>query len=155
MTNKIGIDFHGVITGAPDMFAVFTKEIRRLGIKVFIISGGKKVDIVKYLHQHHIEYDDVWGIVDFYHDLGHVTYFDDGSFQVPTELWNRAKAEYCAKEGIEFHIDDSSVYGKYFVTPYCKYDLHNDVCELGDHLKVDFKQPLEAARVVAEFLKNS
>ncbi len=155
MKNKIGIDFHGVISSLPDAFSEFCREIRKCGIKVYVISGGPKNDIVKYLHQHHIEYDYVWAILDHCNEQGQVAYFDDGSFQVPTELWNRAKAEYCAKEKIEFHIDDSSIYGKYFVTPYCKYDIHNDVCELGSGLQIDFKNPIKAADDVADFIRNS
>ena len=154
MTYKIGIDFHGVISSEPEMFKIFCKEIRRCGVKVFIISGGPEKEIVKYLHQHHVEYDNVWAILDYYDEKGHVSYFDDGSFQVPTEMWNRAKAEYCAKEDIEFHIDDSSVYGKYFITPYCKYDLNNGVCELGCGMQVDFKNPKEAADLVAKYIKE-
>lgn len=154
MSYKIGIDFHGVISSEPEIFAVFCKEIRKYGVKVFIISGGPEKDIVRYLHNHHVEYDYVWAILDYYDEKGHVAYFDDGSFQVPTEMWNRAKAEYCAKENIEFHIDDSNVYGKYFVTPYCKYDFNNGICELGSGMKVDFKNPREAAVNVAEFIKK-
>jgi ATP-dependent Lon protease len=52
------------------------------------------------------------------------------------------------------HIDDSNIYGQYFVTPYCKYDLNNGVCELGCGLQVDFKNPKKAACVVAEFIKE-
>ncbi|MBQ2884313.1 MAG: hypothetical protein IJE43_11165 [Alphaproteobacteria bacterium] len=155
MNKKIGIDFHGVISSQPEVFEVFTKEIRKHGVEVFVISGGPEKDIIKYMHRYHIEYDHVWGILDYYETQGQVAYFDDGSFQVPTELWNRAKAEYCAKEGIEFHIDDSNVYGKYFVTPYCKYDISGGVCELGDRLKVDFNKPIKAAQIIAEFLKKA
>ena len=155
MNKKIGIDFHGVISSQPEVFEVFTKEIRKHGVEVFVISGGPEKDIIKYMYRYHIEYDHVWGILDYYETQGQVAYFDDGSFQVPTELWNRAKAEYCAKEGIEFHIDDSNVYGKYFVTPYCKYDISGGVCELGDRLKVDFNKPIKAAQIIAEFLKKA
>ncbi len=155
MENKIGIDFHGVISSFPELFEQFCKEIRHCGIKVYVISGGPEKDIIRYLHNHHIEYDHIWAIIDHCDKEGHVSYFDDGSFQVPTELWNRAKAEYCAKENIEFHIDDSNIYGKYFVTPYCKYDINNGVCELGTGLKVDFKDPIRAAKEVADFIKKN
>jgi len=155
MLNKIGIDFHGVISSFPEIFKEFCKEIRKCGIQVYIISGGPEKKIISYLHQHHIEYDHVWGILDYYEQKGHVSYFDDGSFQVATELWNRAKAEYCAKENIEFHIDDSNIYGKYFVTPYCKYDINNGVCELNSGLQIDFKDPIKAADEVAKFILSN
>ena len=40
MCTKIGIDFHGVIDAEPELFAAFCREIRKYGIKVYIISGG-------------------------------------------------------------------------------------------------------------------
>lgn len=155
MSTKIGIDFHGVISSQPEIFAVFTQEIRKLGIEVFVISGGPYKEIIRYLHQYRIEYDHIWAILDDCDAKGQVAFFDDGSFQVPTEIWNRAKAEYCAKENIEFHIDDSNVYGRYFVTPYCKYNLENGVCELNEKLKVDFNNPKEAADLIANFLRKN
>lgn len=154
MTNKIGIDFHGVISAQPEMFAVFCREIRRKGIAVYVISGGPRQDILKYLHENHIEYDEVWAILDYCAARGEAAYFDDGSFQVPTELWNRAKAEYCAKEGIAFHIDDSNIYGRYFVTPYCRYDLSHDCCELKGGLQVDFNHPQAAADKIAAYVQR-
>lgn len=155
MEYKVGIDFHGVICTAPELFAEFSREIRRLGIGVYVISGGPEEDIRQFMAEKGIEYDVIWTILDFYSAQGKAYYFDDGSFQVPTELWNRAKAEYCAREGIRFHIDDSSVYGKYFVTPYCKYHMDADECSLSDGLKIDFKNPSEAARLVAALIKRN
>lgn len=155
MKNKIGIDFHGVIDAQPELFATFCREIRKRGILVYIISGGPERDVARCLEEHRIEYDGLWAIYDYYEAQGKVIQFDDGGFQVPTELWNKAKAEFCIREGIDFHIDDSSVYGQYFVTPYCHYDMGEDVCALHDGVKVDFKKPSEAARLVAEYIQNS
>ncbi len=155
MEHKIGIDFHGVICAAPELFAVFCKEIRKQGIRVYVISGGPEKDIVHYMAEKQIEYDVIWTILDFYAAQGKAFYFDDGSFQVPTELWDRAKAEYCAKEGIKFHIDDSGIYGRYFMTPYCKYETGTDECTLAGGLRIDFKKPSAAARKAAEFIKRN
>lgn len=155
MQKKIGLDFHGVISAEPKVFATFCREIRQLGVEVYIISGGPKKDIIKYLKAYDIEYDHIWAILDECEVTGTVSFYDDGSFQVPTEIWDKAKAEYCAKEGVDFHVDDSSIYGKYFVTPYCKYDICQGSCELKSGLQVDFKQPKQAAKIVAEFLNNS
>lgn len=151
MAHKIGIDFHGVISSAPEMFAKFCHEIRLRGVLVYVISGGPKKDVERFLNTAGIEYDSVWAILDFYEQQGQVRYYDDGSYQVDTALWDKAKAEYCQREGIVFHIDDSPVYGRYFVTPYCTYDMATDVCVLGK-LTIDFKKPVEAAREVANLL---
>ena len=91
MTGKIGIDFHGVISAAPGLFAEFCHEIRKRGVKVYVISGGPKKDVVKYLDENRIEYDTVWAILDFYEQQGKAELFSDGSFKVDTTLWNKAK----------------------------------------------------------------
>jgi hypothetical protein len=154
MKQKIGIDFHGVITALPQNFSIFCHEIRKRDIEVYIISGGPKEDIQRYLDSYSIEYDHIWAIIDYCTDIGVSTFYDDGTFQVPTDIWDKAKAEYCAQQQIKFHIDDSSIYGKYFVTPYCKYQLESGVCSLNDKLKVDFNTPSEAAKIIASFLKD-
>lgn len=149
---KIGVDFHGVISGAPEKFARFCREVRKYGVLVYVISGGPRDVILAYLKEHKIEFDEVWVIVDSCEAKGEAVFFDDGSFQVPTEIWNRAKAEYCAKEGILFHIDDSPVYGRYFAVPYCQYDIKDRCCEVKDGLKINFDAPEQAARQVADLV---
>lgn len=152
---KIGIDFHGVISSEPQKFAVFCREIRKRGVAVYIISGGPREDIIRFLDSYQIEYDKVWAIVDECELQGEVEFFEDGSFKVATEIWDKAKANYCAKEGILFHIDDSNIYGKYFVTPYCKYNIGSGCCVLDNQLKVDFNCPQDAADTIAAFLEKA
>jgi len=155
MVLKIGLDFHGVISAQPDKFAIFCKKIRQLGVAVYVISGGPKSDIIKYLDRYGIEYDQVWAILDDCEKNGTVSFYDDGSFQVPTEIWDKAKAEYCAKEGIDFHVDDSAIYGRYFVTPYCHYDIKQGCCRLNNRVEINFNSPKAAAVKIAEFLQKS
>ncbi|MBR1372886.1 hypothetical protein IJ556_00355 [bacterium] len=148
---KIGIDFHGVISAAPQQFAIFCQEIRRRGIAVYIISGGPKPDIMRYLETHHIEYDVIWAILDYCEAQGTVHFYEDGSFQVPTAIWDKAKACYCAEQNILFHIDDSPIYGKYFTTPYCEYDICQNRCIALDK-EIDFSQPYQAAADIAALI---
>lgn len=155
MIKKIGIDFHGVISAHPANFAVFCREIRKTGIKVYIISGGPKQDIAEYLKQQQIEYDEIWAIMDYYKDLQITKCYDDGSFFVPTEIWNRAKAEYCASNNISFHIDDSPIYGAYFSTPYCQYNIQEGCCCLDSEQTINFSRPHEAAEKVAQIILTS
>ncbi len=154
LVDKVGIDFHGVISAAPELFAAFCHAIRQRGVEVYVITGGSKKDIETYLQKYRIEYDKVWAVLDFYEQQGKVEFFDDGSFKVEPLLWNKAKAEYCAAENIQFHIDDSNVYGRYFVTPYCKYDIGSGVCKLNG-LTVDFCDAQRAAKDVVDFIRRS
>lgn len=155
MSAKIGIDYHGVIDAQPELFAAFCREIRKEGVMVYIVSGGPEQDVARCLAAHGVEYDGLWAMYDYYEKKGVLERYDDGSFHVPTELWNKAKAEYCAHEGINFHIDDSPVYGKYFASAYCQYDMANEVCALGDGVEIDFKKTDEAVRQVVALLRNN
>jgi hypothetical protein len=47
----------------------------------------------------------------------------DDNFWVDDEPWNKTKAELCREHGIDFHIDDSPHYGKYFSTPYMQVNI--------------------------------
>ena len=119
---KIGIDFHGVINTDPDFFRDFSQIISQHDIEIHIISGGPRDKIIQYLQEHSIRYDKVWCIFDYYRYQNKVSFLPDGSFYVDDVLWDRAKAQYCQREKINLHIDDSDIYGRYFTTGYCLYN---------------------------------
>ena len=127
---KIGVDFHGVINTKPDFFREFCREALKIGLEVYIISGGPRETILAYLNQYQIPYTKLWCIFDYYEQRHQVEFYDDGSFRIDDELWNKAKAEYCKEQNICIHIDDSAIYGREFVTPYCRYDEKANSCVL-------------------------
>lgn len=141
---KIGIDFHGVINTNPTFFKQFIDCALKQNILIYIISGGPRNTIEKYLNENNISYSVLWCIYDFYEQTNQVKFFADGSFHVDDELWNSAKAKYCEKENICIHIDDSSIYARSFKTPYCKYDEKNHTCKIGDKLINLSSSPQEA-----------
>lgn len=51
-----------------------------------------------------------------------MTGYDNNNPILENAVWDRTKAEYCAREEIDLHIDDSDVYGQYFTTSYLKYN---------------------------------
>ena len=155
MENKIGIDFHGVISSFPDAFKEFCHEIRKHKIKVYIISGGPEKDIIRYLHQHHIEYDNVWGILDHCETKGQVSYFPFGWGSRICIGQNFALLE--AKIMLSLLLQNFSfqLSPAYFITPYCKYDINNGICELNKELQIDFNNPIKAASIVATYICNS
>jgi len=128
--DKIGIDFHGVINTNPRFFKDLLAAMLEQDIEVHIISGGPRDFLEKYLQQHQIPYSVLWCIFDFYEAKEQVIFNDDGTFCVDDELWNTAKAEYCAQNDISLHIDDSSVYERSFSTPYCRYDSKRRECTI-------------------------
>ena len=119
---KIGVDFHGVINASPLFFKEFCGLVKSQGTEVHIISGGPRETIEKFLRQQQIEYDRLWCIFDYFDAENEVEFLPDGSFHVDDEAWDSAKAEYCRLNEIGLQIDDSTVYGRYFTTPYCLYD---------------------------------
>lgn len=125
---KIGLDFHGVINTNPEFFRDFADAAIKQNVEVHIISGGPYEYIEKYLHDHNIPYSKIWCIFDFYNHKNKVEFLPDGSFHVDDELWNSSKAQYCKDEGIDIHIDDSQVYGKYFHSGYCRYEAAKKLC---------------------------
>ena len=127
---KIGVDFHGVINTKPDFFREFCRAALKIGLEVYIISGGPRETILAYLNQYQIPYTKLWCIFDYYEQRHQVEFYDDGSFRIDDELWNKAKAEYCKEQNICIHIDDSAIYGREFVTPYCRYDEQSNSCVL-------------------------
>ena len=127
---KIGVDFHGVINTKPDFFREFCREALKIGLEVYIISGGPRETILSYLNQYQIPYTKLWCIFDYYEQRHQVEFSNDGSFHVDDELWNKAKAEYCKEQNICIHIDDSVIYGREFATPYCRYDEQSNSCVL-------------------------
>ena len=154
---KIGIDYHGVITANPDFFRKFNRLAMERGCKIYVLSGGSGADIKKFLQSHEIAYSVVWSMLDYFANQNMVSYLPDGSFQVQDALWNEAKAKYCLENGIDFHIDDSALYGQTFETPFCLYDERQKTCFVGKHNQyfIDFHlPPVKVLEQILLFLKQ-
>ncbi len=119
---KISFDFHGVINKAPDFFKTMANLAKTAGYEVYIVSGGPREYIEKYLAQHQIKYDNLWCIFDYFDAKEKIAVAADGSFHIDDLAWNEAKGKYCAREKICLHIDDSLIYGRYFTTPYVRFE---------------------------------
>jgi hypothetical protein len=149
---KIGIDYHGVITANPRFFKEFNALAIAQGIEIYVLSGGFEIDITDFLRQEQIPYTYIWSLADYFDKNKQLTYLPDGSFKVDDRLWNKAKADFCKQNGINFHIDDSVLYGEHFTTPFCLYDVKNKSCCLRDnkHCCIDFDK--SANEVLSQIL---
>ncbi len=134
---KIGIDFHGVFNSNTQFFKDFCAYAAEHGFEIHIISGGPKETIEKFLTLHKIQYTAVWCIFDYFDAKSEVEFLPDGSFHVDDEKWDSAKAEYCRRNDICVQIDDSTIYGRYFTTPYCLYDEKGKIGMLNGNV-IDF-----------------
>jgi hypothetical protein len=115
---KLGLDFHGVVDRYPKAFAEMTKALTNAGHEVHIITGHRdNRDLRESLSALNIHYTHIFSITS-YHELNGtpVKYDEKGNPWMDTEIWNATKGWYCDSHGIDFHIDDSPDYGKYFKT---------------------------------------
>jgi hypothetical protein len=125
---KIGLDFHGVIDAMPEFFSFFTKAMISAGAEVHIITGGATEDDKKLLKEHNIQYTHIFSITDYHKEKGTKTtkpHPKHGFMMVSDEEWDRTKGDYCRREGIDLHIDDTTVYNEYFTTPFARLWSHN------------------------------
>ena len=121
MRRKIGIDIHGVIDQNPDLFAAFTWALFSSGWEVHIITGQRKSEALKNLKLWGTHYTHFFSITDYHEEKKtEMVYGPENNPWMDSETWNKAKARYCKENGIDLHIDDSSVYGDFFETPYLR-----------------------------------
>lgn len=106
---KIGLDIHGVIDQAPELFQFFGNHPKQF--EVHIITGIKQEldDVVDF------PFDHWFSIHQQCEDEGIAIQMDDQNRPwVDPALWDTKKAEYCEREGIHMMIDDSPSYGEFF-----------------------------------------
>lgn len=141
---KIGIDYHGVINRNPSFFSGFSHAAKTKNVTLYIVSGASEKSVKNFLVEHNICYDKIFSLLDYFEAKKMVTYFENGSFFVDNESWNRAKADFCAQNQIDFHIDDSILYGTYFKTPFCLYRSEQKICSvLNRDININFNQAPE------------
>ena len=115
---KLGLDIHGVIDQNP----IFEQLARSGLFEVHIVTGIKEEldDEVNF------PYDKWFSIHQECLDQGiPVEYDDQNRPWVNPAIWDKMKAQYCEREGINLMIDDSPSYGKHFAglhTAYLRYE---------------------------------
>ncbi|MFP4310141.1 MAG: NUDIX domain-containing protein [Desulfococcaceae bacterium] len=123
MKLKIGIDIYGVADTDAAAFSELTHLLVGGGHEVHLLTGTEWNDALeRWLRD---ELGLVWthafSVTSHHKAIGTEILWIDGHPHVDEETWNRTKAEYCARNGVHLHLDDSPVYGRFFETPYAKY----------------------------------
>ena len=140
---KIGLDFHGVITAKPVFFKDFAVSAFARGHEIHILTGGPYEKVKEQLREWQIPWTRIYAILDYYQKKGEVKFYADGEFKVDDVLWDIAKAKYCVDHCIDFHIDDSHKYARWFVTPFCYYNQEQNSCVTDQKIAIDFSRPAE------------
>jgi len=148
---KLGLDYHGVITAAPEVFAALTKRFLTGSREVHIITGARCTKKLKEdLDGYGITYTHFFSISDYHNDLGtQMTGYDEGQPKIDDTLWDKTKADYCQRTGIFCHIDDSPFYGRFFKTPYILFDYSEE----DQKQAMEFTYMLEA-QIAVQFIET-
>ncbi len=148
---KIGLDYHGVIDCKLSYFADFCALARHRGHLIYIITGGPMFKVRQLLTKQGIEYDFIFAISDYCQALGEIEQDLSGDLVVPEHCWNKAKADFCRRNHINFHIDDSKEYLRWFSTPFCLYDQASNTCTISQGLRLDLSHSPED---IIKYLEN-
>ena len=120
---KIGLDLHGVIDSMPEFFAFFTKAMISAGAEIHIITGGTTNEDTKLLEDYGIEWTHIFSLLDHHTKMGTPTsgiHPKHGFPMVSDSEWDKTKGEYCRKNNISLHIDDTIAYNEFFTTPFSR-----------------------------------
>ena len=137
---KIGLDVHGVIDEDPVFFSELSQVVHVSGGSIIIVTGREKgPELVDEIRYYKIVYTDILSITSYQKMLGTpVSYLDDRKSQpiMDPEILNPTKAALCASAGIHIMVDDSLIYGKYFLDVKTQYILYTP--EVKEFLKILF-----------------
>jgi len=113
---KIGLDIHGVIDYNPKFFSILSKKLVEQGNQVHIITGSMQTPKVldqlkdlKIVHTHFFSVSD-----QLIANGEKVIFTDPENPWFDSDNWNKAKGEYSDSVKIDFHFDDTKLYGEHF-----------------------------------------
>lgn len=125
---KVGFDIHGAIDAYPKVFTKMGEILVASGCEVHVITGSPagpevEAELEAAGMKKDVNYTHFFSILDYHEELGNdVQYDKHGRGWLDNEIWNKTKAVYCSKYGIDLMIDDSPEYHKHFDldnTMYC------------------------------------
>ena len=127
-TFKVGFDIHGIIDRQPELFQKITKLLKENGCEIHILTGSHITsEIESQLKSYKINYDVLFSISDYHRDAGTHMWYDENNNPWVDDLdWDRTKGEYCEKNNVHIHLDDTERYGKYFKTKFLYLNLEKD-----------------------------
>lgn len=139
---KLGLDIHGVIDKRPEDFSFLAAAVIWSGGEVHIITGGSVTDDMKEkVRSFGVTWTHFFSVYDHMESLGEeqvgVIQFPDGTVQKKFDpvKWDAVKADYCRRNSIDLHIDDTPSYGGYFTTPFMLYNT-NDGEQKISHIEI-------------------
>jgi len=125
---KIGLDIHGVCDANPEFFVKLSQLFVKQGHEVHILTGRRVSDgALEEIEELGLSYTHFFSISDYHQENGTKMWEDEnGNPWLDGEEWDRTKGDYCKEHNIDFCIDDTERYGKYFETPFAFIKIKKD-----------------------------
>lgn len=122
---KIGLDYHNVIDALPIFFSELSKLFVQAGHEIHVITGKEYSDeLIQELKNLNITYTHIFSVITHCKEKGvEIWYTDNNNPWMDEKIWDKVKSEYCTKHNIDIMLDDSTVYGTYFTTPYVCFNV--------------------------------
>lgn len=129
-TLRIGLDIHGVIQERQPFFKELCSMFVGNGHEVHIITGPTIEKARRELYEmgfaQHMHFTHLFSITSHHESIGStITYDNEGNPFMEEYLWDKTKAEYCIKNKIDLHLDDTDSYGYFFKTPFARFYSKN------------------------------
>ena len=130
---KFSFDIHGCIDALPEMFSFLSKAIVNSGGEIHVITGSSwSEELEKKLTDFGIVWTHHFSVYDYLIEknveiVGEIE-FPDGTIQKNFKdgEWDLVKSEYCFKNNICLHIDDTLAYNDSFNTAFARLWTHNN-----------------------------
>jgi len=157
---KLGLDIHGVINANPQFYSALTKLAILEGHEVHILTGSILADnIIEELKKYGVVWTKLFSIADYHTSLGtKMTFSDPNNPWIDDLLWDKTKAEYCVREKIDFHIDDTERYGEHFETLFALYDSENNRIDWNykaeKHGQFTLMDPIDTLALIEKLCKD-
>ena len=146
---KIGLDYHGVIDTDYKYFAEFAMLARRRGHQIYVISGAPRTTIKYELSRHNFPVDFIFSILDYCLATGKIIQTSSG-VKIADDAWNKAKADFCLHNRVDWHIDDNKQYCDYFTTFCCYYQTTDHFCYINGKPQLNFNLSVDNALIQLE-----
>jgi len=111
---KIGLDVHGVINKFPLEMKEFAQTEISNGNEIHIITGQERNSVESLVKRLEVPYTGFFSIVDYHLSIGTQMWKDHkDTWWMDGNPWVRTKGDYCRREGIDLHIDNSLEYAEF------------------------------------------
>lgn len=137
---KFGFDIHGVLDDLPETFVELNQALYDAGHEIHILTGSHASDkVFSQLTDLGFRWHKFFSIADYHKENKDTKmWYHNGTPWIDKTEWDKTKGDYCRREGIHLHFDDTPEYEGYFTTPFARVWTKNNRNGRGTKTKGDF-----------------